>query len=197
MTTCSVSLPGHIRFSGQDMPPEVEEGFRKLNYAITNLNLCEMDYHTAYRGGEKTHRIVEPYFLFYQEGVWYLRAFCRLKKEPRLFALDRMENLTVLDKNFLPKAEVTAVDLNDAFVDGTPVEAVLRFDAVCKPYLERYKRSKQKVLSDGRIEMRVTTNGTKGLKLWLYRFLPCVEVVSPKELKEDIRKELKEAAEKI
>jgi predicted DNA-binding transcriptional regulator YafY len=197
MTTCSFSLPGHIKFSGQDMPPEVEEHFRRLNYAITNLSLCEMDYHTAYRGGEKTHRIVEPCFLFYQEGVWYLRAFCRLKKEPRLFALDRMENLTVLDRHFLPKPEITSVDLNDAFVDGEPVDAVLRFDKVCAPYLERYRNRKPKTLPDGRIEMRYRTNGTKGLKLWLYRFLPCVEVVSPKELKEEIRKELTEAAGKI
>ncbi len=197
MTTCSFALPPHIKFSGQDMPPEIEENFRKLNYAIANLNLCEMDYSTAYRDGEKTHRIVEPYFLFYQEGVWYLRAFCRLKKDLRLFALDRMENLQNLDKSFLPKSDVKADELTDAFVDGDPVDAVLRFDKSCKPYLERYKNRKQKVLSDGRIEMKFRTNGTKGLKLWLYRFLPCVEVVSPKDLKEDIRKELKAAAGKI
>ena len=47
------------------------------------------------------------------------------------------------------------------------------------------------------IEMRVSTRGTKGLKLWLYRFLPNVEVVSPKALKEEIREELREAAGKI
>jgi len=197
MTTCSFALPPHVKFSGQDMPPEVEENFRKLNFAITNLKLCEMDYTTAYQGGEKKHRSVEPYFLFYQEGVWYLRAYCRLKKGLRLFALDRMENLEVLDRNFLPKPDITAADLNDAFVDGTPVEVVLRFDKSCKPYLDRYKSRKQKTLTDGRIEMRFRTNGTKGLKLWLYRFLPCVEVVSPKALKEEIRQELKEAAGRI
>lgn len=197
MMTCSFSLPPHVKFSGQDMPPQVEEHFRQLNYAAANHHLCEMDYSTAYRGGEKTHRTVEPYFLFYQEGVWYLRAFCRLKKELRLFALDRMENLQVLDRNFLPRAEVTADDLVDSFVDGEPMDAVLRFNAECKPYLERYKSRKQRVLPDGRIEMKFRTNGTKGLKLWLYRFLPDVEVVSPKGLKEEIRAELQEAAGRI
>jgi len=197
MTTCSFSLPPHVKFSGQDMPPEVEDNFRKLNFAITNLNLCELDYSTAYRGGEKQHRTVEPYFLFYQEGVWYLRAFCRLKKELRLFALDRMEKLEVLDRNFLPKPDIDAVDLSDAFVDGKPVDVVLRFDKSCKPYLDRYKSRAQKKLKDGRIEMSFRTNGTKGLKLWLYRFLPCVEVVSPKALKDEIKHELKDAAEKI
>lgn len=197
MMTCSFALPPHIKFSGQDMPHEVEDNFRKLNYAITNLNICEMDYYSASHGGEKTHRTIEPYFLFYQEGVWYLRAYCRTKKGLRLFALDRMENLVPLDKNFLPRAEIKADELVDAFVDGDPVDAVLRFDKSCKPYLERYKNRKQKVLSDGRIEMKFRTNGTKGLKLWLYRFLPCVEVVSPKGLKEEIRAELKAAAGRI
>lgn len=197
MTTCSFSLPPHVKFSDQDMPPGIEENFRKLNYAITSLSLCEMDYSTAYRGGERTHRVIEPVFLFFQEGVWYLRAWCRLKQEPRLFALDRIENLEVLDKNFLPKSEVTGTEVTDAFADGDPVDAVLRFDRECKPYLDRFKSRKQKVLSDGRIEMKVRTNGTKGLKLWLYRFLPNVEVVSPKELKEEIRQELKAAAGRI
>ena len=197
MTTCSFNLPPHVKFSGQDMPPEVEERFRRLNYAITNLNLCEMDYLTASRGGERTHRIVEPYFLFYLDGVWYLRAYCRLKKDLRLFALDRIENLEVLDKNFLPKKEVTAETLIDAFVDGDPIDVVLRFGKDCRPYLERYKNRRQRVLSDGRVEVRLRTKGTKGLKLWLYRFLPDVEVVSPKELKEEIRQELMEAAGRI
>ncbi len=197
MTTCSFSLPPHVKFSGHDMPPEVEERFRQLNYAITNLSLCEMDYHSAYRGGNVTHRTVEPYFLFYQEGVWYLRAYCRLKKDLRLFALDRMENLDVLDRNFLPKKEVTADDLTDAFVDGDPLDVVVRFEKCCKPYLERYKHWKQKDLSDGRVEMRLRTNGSKGLKLWLYRFLPNVEIVGPKTLKEEIQQELRQAVGKI
>ena len=198
MTTCSFSLPPHVKFAGHDMPAEVEDRFKRLNYAIANLNLIEMDYHSAYSGGQKTHRIAEPYILFHQEGVWYLRAYCRTHKGLRVFALDRMEGLQALDdKHFTPRPEVSGAELTDAFADGDPVDAVLRFDSACRPYLERYKYRKLKELPDGRIEVRVRTIGTKSMKLWLYRFLPNVEVVSPKSLKEEIRQELKEAAAKI
>ncbi len=197
MSFCSFDLPPHIRFSGQDMPPQVEEHFRKLNYAIANRNQVEMDYHSAYRGGARSHRVVEPYFLYYQQGVWYLRAYCRSTREAKLFALDRMENVTVLDKSFVPRTDITAENLDGAFVDGTPVNVVARFGPKCKPYLERYKDLVKKPLPDGRVEIRFRTNGTKGAKLWLYRFLPDVEIVKPKELKEEIRKELREAAETV
>ena len=197
MSACSFSLPPHVRFSGQDMPPEVEDNFRKLNYAIANLSLCEMEYSTAYRGGERTRRIVEPYLLFYQDGVWYLRAFCRRTKGLRLFALDRIEHLEVMDKNFLPKKDNTTDNLTDVFADGEPVDVVLRFEKSCRPYLARYRSMKQKVLPDGRVEIRIRTNGTKGLKLWLYRFLPAMEVVSPKALKEEITEELEKALKKL
>jgi predicted DNA-binding transcriptional regulator YafY len=202
MSISSFNLPKHIVFSEQAMPPQVEEHFRKLNFAVANLNQVEMVYSTAYKGGERSCRIVDPYYLLYHENIWYLRAYCRERKEPRLFALDRIESLTVSDRNFLPKPEITPEEFKEAFgviTGGEPVTVVLRFDKACKPYLKRFTfpGQKEKELKDGRIELRFRTSGLKGVKLWLYRHIPHFEVVEPKELKEEIRKELKEAIGRI
>lgn len=202
LSVCSFNLPKHIVFSEQAMPPQVEEHFRKLNSAILNLNQVEMVYSTAYKGGEQSSRIVDPHYLLYQENIWYLRAYCRERKEPRLFALDRMESLRVLDENFLPKPEITPEEFKEAFgviTDGDPVTVVLRFDNACEPYLKRFvfPGQEEKELPGGRIELRFRTNGLKGVKLWLYRHIPHFEVVEPKELKEEIRMELQAAMEKV
>lgn len=198
MSVCSMNLPKHIVFSDDSMPPLVEENFRKLNFAIVNCQQVEMIYTSAYRGGEKAKRTIDPHYLVFKEGQWYCRAYCRLKKEPRLFALDRMEDVNVLDKSFLPKSEITPEELKDAFgavVDGEPTTVVIRFDKCCKPYLKRYHFPGQNEtqLSDGRTELSFKTTGIAGVKLWLYRFIPNAEVMEPKKLKEEMKQELQEA----
>lgn len=203
MSVCSMSLPKHIVFSDQEMPPLVEENFRKLNSAIINLNQVDITYASAYRGEDTTCRTIDPHYLVFKDGIWYVRAYCRLKKEPRLFALDRIEDLTVTTHSFLPKPEINPSEMKYAFgsiVDGDPVDVVLRFDPICKPYLKRMQfPSNQpiKKLSDGKLELNIKTHGTKGIKLFLYRFLPNVEVVEPMELKTEIKNELKEAMNRI
>lgn len=198
MNVCSMSLPKHVVFSDDGMPPLVEENFQKLNLAILGHQQVEMTYASAYRDGDRTPRTIDPHYLLFREGLWYCRAYCRQKKEPRLFALDRMEDLNLLDKYFLPKAEITPDELKEAFgavVGGDPVKAVMRFDKCCKPYLKRYHFPGQKEteLPDGRTELSFKTTGISGVKLWLYRFIPHVEVLAPKALKEEMRLELQAA----
>ncbi len=202
VSVSSMHLPKHIVFSDDRMPPLVEENFRKLNLGIVNCQQVKLTYTTAYRGGERTERTIDPHYLVFREGQWYCRAWCRLKKEPRLFALDRMEDVEVLSKNFLPKPEITPDELKEAFgavVDGEPAKVVVRFDKCCKPYLKRYHFPGQKEteLSDGRTELSFTTHGVAGVKLWLYRFIPNMELVAPEELKEEMKHDLIEAARRM
>lgn len=202
MSVCSMNLPKHVVLSDDSMPPLVEENFRKLNLAILNHQQAVMVYSTAYRDGERTKRTFDPHYLVFKEGLWYCRAYCRLKKEARLFALDRMEEVELLNKNFLPKPEITPDEFKEVFgpiIDGDPVKVIVRFDKSCKPYLKRYHFPGQteNLLSDGRIEISFKTTGFKGVKLWLYRFLPNVEVESPRELKEEMKKELQAALERL
>lgn len=202
MSVCSTTLPKHIVFSENSMLPATEEHFRNLNLAIVNCQQVELTYSSAHRGGELSQRTIDPHYLVFKQDVWYCRAYCRLKKEPRFFALDRIQSLNLLDNHFLLKPEITPEELKDAFgviVDGEPVEVVLLFNKCCVPYLKRFKnpRHKEKELPDGRVEVRFKSNGLKGVKLWLYRFIPNVEVVAPRELKEEMKQELMEAAGRV
>ena len=194
-------LPDHIILKAEPPTPVVRECLTNLHQAITDFKRIEIGYRTL-QDGEESVRKVDPYYLFFSEGFWCLRGFCHLRKELRTFAIDRIESLKVLKENFLPSAISPEDELSGAFgafVDGEPVDVVLRFDAVCKNSILRKKwhqSQEEKVLRDGRVEIRFTVNGIEGIKSWIYQWIPHVEVIEPEELRRIVRKELKEEVNK-
>ena len=56
----------------------------------------EIVYHTAGRG-ERTRRVVEPLRMEERGGAAYLIAHCRLRREERVFRIDRIEAASVVD----------------------------------------------------------------------------------------------------
>jgi len=197
-------LPDHIILGECDLPPVVEGHLKQLNAAILDSSQVELDYRATYKNDEKTCRTVDPYYLLFKENMWYLRAFCRLRKELRTFALDKIDSLTVLDKHFVKETEFKLNDRNTgAFhvvLDGEPTDVILRFDKKVKPYLLRQKwipSQENKELPDGRLEVHLQVNGFVGLKPWLYGWIPNIEVVEPQELREEMEKDLKDSRDKM
>jgi predicted DNA-binding transcriptional regulator YafY len=166
-----------------------------------NFQRLKMTYRSLY-SDQKTKRKVDPYYIFFEEDFWYLRGYCHLREEPRTFALDRVISLKVLEEHFIPRNSAPEEELSGSFgpvVDGEPVEVVLRFDEECKPYLQRKKwhqSQRERELKDGRLELRFSVNGLEGIARWIYRWLPYVEVVSPKELRKRVKEELETTIKK-
>ena len=55
--------------------------------------------------GEETERSFDPYGLVYQAGRWYTAGYCHLRREPRVFRLDRVQEATLRDERFTRPAE--------------------------------------------------------------------------------------------
>jgi predicted DNA-binding transcriptional regulator YafY len=125
-----------------------------------------------------------------------------LRDDLRTFALDRITSLNILNENFIPKGISSEEELSGSFgivVDGEPVEVILIFDKEVKPYVLRKKwhqSQKEKELKDGRVEMSFRVNGIEGIKQWIYRWIPNVEVVEPKKLKNILNHDLRETLKK-
>jgi len=191
-------LPDHIVIRQGLYKPEVADLFSEINRAILDHGLLEMKYHSLH-SNERTCRIVEPYYLYLSEGIWLLRGYCRLRKRMLFFALDQIESLTMLDKPFMPKKHHATQELVGAFgsmLDGEPVDVVLLFDAELAPYITRQKwhdSQQEKVLSDGRLEVRYKVNGFGGITPWIYRWLPNVTVKTPKKLRAMVRRDLEQS----
>jgi predicted DNA-binding transcriptional regulator YafY len=194
-------LPRHIVLSGKGLATEITGHIDLIHKAIMNFQRIKMTYRPLY-SDQKTKRKVDPYYLFFEEDFWYLRGYCHLREEPRTFALDRITSLKMTEEYFIPRNFAPEEELSGAFgtvVDGEPIEVVLRFDAEIKPYLLRKKwhqSQRERELRDGRLELRFRVNGEEGITQWLYRWLPHVEVVSPRKLRTNIKQDLERALKK-
>ena len=157
-------------------------------------------YHTD-RKEPKTHTI-KPHLLKEYQNRWYVIG--ESGEEFRVFGLDRIEDLQVLDnKPFQNKTEqaneklLSTVGLN--FSDHEPKRLVLRFHASQKPYLESLKLHRsQKVVEDGlegfyTISLFVSYNFE--LKQQLLKYGSLVEVLEPAFVREDIMIELEKSIE--
>lgn len=198
ISTKSASLPKHIVLSGTALPTETEQYLGIIHGAITNFQKIEIKYN-ALHSKAKSQRKIDPCYLFFNEGFWYMRGYCHTDKALRTFALDRITALKVLDEHFLPKKVLPEDELSASFgtwLDGEPTEVVLIFDEEVKERVRRKKwhqSQKEKELRDSRVEMRFKVNGIEGIKQWIYKWLPHVEVVEPKELRTELRNDMKNA----
>ncbi|CAL2055755.1 YafY family protein [Tenacibaculum sp. 190524A05c] len=72
----------------------------KIQSAITNFQLTQIAYNSI--GGEFTKRVIEPFALYSTNENWLLVAYCRLRKNFRVFRIDYIESIILLLEHFPP-----------------------------------------------------------------------------------------------
>lgn len=79
-----------------------KELFELLKNAILSKSVLEFDYYGQY--GEMTKRTVEPIQLIFKDYTWYLKGFCKMRQDMRLFKVLRMKRVKTLSETFSPSA---------------------------------------------------------------------------------------------
>lgn len=176
--------------------PRVEVGkvFGTLFEAIQRRKRVRITYQSI-SSGERTIRDVEPYHLYNFEGIWYLCGFCLLRGGLRDFALDRIEEVTILPEGFtIPPDFDPQKYLSQAFrmFRGKVCKVVIRFDAYQARWIrERIWHPTQKIaeLPDGGLLFEVEANPEE-VKRWVIGYGSHAEIVSPPALREEVREEI-------
>lgn len=96
-----------------------------LSRAIDECKTVKILYHD--RGGEITERNVRPHAFVLKDMMWYLYAYCELRKGFRTFKISRIEKLSVTDETFtrIPKDEFTPWKLD--FQEDAPTADLLLY----------------------------------------------------------------------
>ena len=81
----------------------------KVKCALEENHLLSFTYSNS--SNKKSSRTVEPYRMVLKEGSWYLQAYCKLREEFRIFKLNRMFEVEVMDLVFEPR-EFVEIDLD-------------------------------------------------------------------------------------
>ena len=105
--------------------------------------------------GHLTERIFEPHTLVFYNNSWYSKGFCRLKKQPRTFALHRIRSAEPLPEHFTPDEKIIRSVTVDDFLGFEKVRNVkLKITKMLRDVLAaRPLHSRQSFLPDGTVEI--------------------------------------------
>jgi predicted DNA-binding transcriptional regulator YafY len=180
-----------VRFYQPDGKFDLDQPYLlQLQQAIKHHQVVHLRYDNHH---EITERTVEPRYLMYGDGAWYLNGYCRLRKDIRSFRLERIENLKILRETFVPR------DLSEKEQPWTKVR--VRFKAeVVRRVRERQHYgfiSDDAVCENGDIVMSYHVHRLEELRSWLFGWGTAAEVLSPLQLREEIYVEAKKLVEML
>ena len=89
-----------VDFSRWGEKPRDNKKFQTLKTAVLHCRCIRIYYVDSY--GKTIERVIEPLKLFYKSKDWYIKAYCRLRQDFRLFKLNRMIKWELLEENFTP-----------------------------------------------------------------------------------------------
>lgn len=73
-----------------------------VQVALTNFRVIQLEYYSP-TNDEITNRQVEPFAVINRIGEsWYLIAWCRTRKDFRLFRFDRIKKIEIAEDTFVP-----------------------------------------------------------------------------------------------
>jgi len=148
-----------------------------LRTAVAEGRQVRIDYY-SYGRDDRTTRVVDPHAVFAHQGAWYLRGWCHLARDRRVFRVDRIVEATVLDEPVeRPGAPEEGAD--DPFELGPDVPRVtLELDPSARWVVETYPVDAVEELGEGRLRVRLAVAATPWLERLLVRLGPAARVVA-------------------
>jgi predicted DNA-binding transcriptional regulator YafY len=165
-----------------------------ITQAIDKLRTAQIRYFSASQG-TSTRREVDPYRLWYAGGGLYLIAYCHLRKDVRLFAVERIRSITLTDHPYQMPLGFNVEDyVQDALMimRGRRIEAELLFSKNVAAWTkDKLWHSSQELVAmkDGRLRMTLKVADTDELVGWILSFGSQVKVISPESLRMKVREE--------
>ncbi|MBI3583126.1 MAG: WYL domain-containing protein, partial [Nitrospinae bacterium] len=176
---------------------EIEKQYNAVSKAMEKKVEIEIGY-KAMKNEKETKRTIAPYGLIFEYGLWYVIGYCNLRKGIRVFALDCIKDFKLTDKYYSIPDDFR---LEEHFKPGwhmirygKPVEVVLKFGKEYARWIKRKKWHPTQAIEekgDGIIIFKVTVEGTRELKWWIYHWIPYVEILSPPELRKEVMEEMR------
>jgi proteasome accessory factor C len=138
---------------------------------------------------ETTERDVDPMRVVLMDGRWYLEGWCRRAEAVRLFRLDRVVAIEMLDVPADVPSEATARDLDAGLFVASPedIVVVLELDPPAHWVADYYPVESVEDLPDGRLIVRLRAADTRWLRSLVLRLAGAARVLDPPELREAVR----------
>jgi predicted DNA-binding transcriptional regulator YafY len=187
--------PMRRRTSGDDRQPQV---LARALEATLHQRQATFVYHSRSSDRTKTYH-VHPYRLAYAQGGLYLLAYVPEYGEVRTFAVERIEEMSLLEAHFTPIEELP----DEAFPDSLGVHSgpTAHVDISFRPAVADYVRTRdwhpsQRIAeqADGGLTLSLDVCIDRALTTWILGFGASARVIAPESLARAIAAQLSEAA---
>jgi proteasome accessory factor C len=102
-----------------------EEALAVVREGLERKRALHLNYYVPTRD-ERTERTVDPMRLLLVDGRWYLEAWCRLAEGVRLFRLDRVDDVAVLEERAAPPPQAHERDVDNGVYQPEPGSPAVR-----------------------------------------------------------------------
>lgn len=165
-----------------------------ITQAIDKARTAQIRYFSASRN-TTTRREVDPYRVWYAAGGLYLIAYCHLRRDVRMFAIEGIRSITVTNHSYqFPLGFDIEVYVQDALMvmRGRRIEVELLLSKSAAAWVKgKIWHESQELfpLKDRRLRMVLQVADTSELVGWILSFGSQVKVVRPEALRDKVREE--------
>lgn len=175
-----------IDFSNWGNNQAQDDKFDTIKKAILNKQVIEFTYYNSY--GKANQRKVEPLQIWFKQKAWYLRAYCKLKQDFRIFKIARMKNVKCLEEYF-EKELPTKIEKKQQEFETVSLELEIDQEAAYRVYDEFEPECiVKKENGDFVVTVEYPEND------WIYGYLlsfgESIRILSPARVKQKIKEKL-------
>jgi proteasome accessory factor C len=186
-----------LGISGQDgaapIHVQIERGpgshLRSLKEALEHSKQVRIEYFSAARG-ELTERIVDPWTLIAALGRWYLVGLDHASEEERMFRVDRIKSVLILDTDAEVPTDFDPGRYKGAF-SGAEMQPSVSFDispAAARWFEDYYPVASSQTLADGWRRLELVTSSDRWAAGLVLRLGPHVRAIKPRSVVAEARK---------
>lgn len=177
-----------VDFSDWGINGEQDQTFNLIRNAILKHNVIEFVYYNSY--GEEKKRQAEPLQIYFKDKSWYLKAYCRLKQDYRLFKISRMKDIKLLNETF--ERELPQIKENKFDYKTIQLELEISKDMSYRVY-DEFKREDIIKNKNGDFIVKVEFPENDWVYGYILSFGENVKVLSPGYVKSIIKEKLQKS----
>lgn len=172
-----------------------QDKISKICSGIMNNKSIDISYFNINRN-EITFRKVDPYDIIFKYGKWYIVGYCHFNKYIEIFDINRIKNIKDTKDTFIISKDFSINNFLEKYKTifiKDKMKVQLKFNKNRADFIKNnrwYANEEINELKDGNILFEVYVENFKEIKRWILGFGEDVQVLSPKELKNQLRDEV-------